>query len=44
MQECMNYDKYHLSLKEEVECFGMAMVLTGIAAWILYQSVWGVFF
>lgn len=43
MQEYLNYEEYHLSMKEEAECLGMAAVLTGIAAWVLYQSLWGSF-
>jgi len=39
----MNYEEYRLSMKEEAECLGMSAVLTGIAAWILYQSFFGVF-
>ena len=43
MQEYMNYEEYRLSMKEEAECLLMAAVLTGIAAWVLYQSIWGSF-
>ena len=41
MQEYMNYEEYHLSMKEETFCLGTAAILTGIAAWILYKSFWG---
>ena len=43
MQEYMNYEEYRLSMKEEAECLGMAAALTGMAAWVLYQSFWGGF-
>ncbi len=39
----MNYDQYRLSVKEEVKCIGTAIILSGIAGWILYQSLWGFF-
>lgn len=41
MQEYMDYDTYRLSMKEEAGCIGMALILSGIAGWILYQSFWG---
>ena len=41
MQDYMNYDEYPFSLKEEVGCLGMSVILAGIGSWILYRSCWG---
>ena len=43
MQECVNYGDYHLSCKDIVMCLGTSLLLSGIAARILYKSIWGVF-
>lgn len=43
MQECVNYGDYRLSCKDIVMCLGTSLLLSGIAAWILYKSIWGVF-
>ncbi|MBQ8280379.1 MAG: type II secretion system F family protein [Roseburia sp.] len=41
MQECVDYGKYTLSLREEWGCFGITVLLSVTAAWILYRSCWG---
>lgn len=41
MQDCVDYGNYRLSLKEEAKCMLVSLALSVVAAWILYQSVWG---
>ena len=41
MQECVNYGDYHFSFNDITRCLGTSLLLSGIAAWILYQSIWG---
>lgn len=43
MQEYVDYGNYKLSLVEEFKCIGISVLLSILAAWILYQSVWGLF-
>ena len=42
MQDYVDYNNYILSLREEVQCFGTAVVLSVFSSWILYQSFWGI--
>ena len=37
----MDYRRYKLTWTEEVRCIGIALFFSLIAAWILYQSPWG---
>ena len=41
MQDYVDYSNYKLSRKEEVKCFGIAIVLSVFSSWILYQSFFG---
>lgn len=43
MQECVNYGDYHFSFKDITRCLGITLVLSGIAAWVLYKSIGGLF-
>ena len=43
MQECVNYEDYRFSCKDIVICLLISLLLSGIAAWILYKSIWGIF-
>ena len=38
-----DYGSYHLSIKEELGCIGVAIFFSSVAAWILYKSLWGLF-
>ena len=42
MQDYVNYNNYILSCREEVKCFGTAVILSILAGWILYKSFWGI--
>lgn len=41
MQELIDYRNYRLSIREELECMAVTVLLAAIAAWILYKSPWG---
>lgn len=43
MPECVSYENYRFSCKDIVMCLGISLLLSGIAAWILYKSMWGIF-
>lgn len=43
MQEYVNYGDYHFSCKDIIMCLGISLLLSTIAAWILYKSIWGLF-
>jgi len=37
MQELPDYEKYHMTVGENLKCLGIAMALSALAAWILYK-------
>lgn len=37
MQELPDYEEYHMTICEELKCLGMAVMLSALAAWILYK-------
>ena len=37
----MNYDVYHFSFKEWMECMLLSTVITGVITWLLYRTLWG---
>ena len=41
MQECVDYGRYKLSVKEELRCIGISLGLATCVAWLLYKSFWG---
>lgn len=41
MQELVDYDRYKLTLWEELKCLGISMLVALIAAWILYKHLLG---
>jgi len=41
MQELLDYDKYHMTIGEEIKCLGMSVALSALAAWILYKHFAG---
>lgn len=41
MQECVNYERYRLSMLEEAKCLGIVLLLSVVAAWLLYKNPWG---
>ena len=42
MQDWIEYERYQFSKKEELYCVVMAVMLAVLAAWILYQNIFGV--
>ncbi len=42
MQDYVDYSNYKLSLKENIKCFGMAVLLSVFGSWLLYQNFWGI--
>ncbi len=41
MRELVDYGEYRLNLMEELVCIVTSLVLSAVAAWILYKSAWG---
>ena len=41
MQEFIDFNNYQISLKENLKCVVVSCLLAGVAAWILYKSLWG---
>lgn len=37
----MDYTRYEMSLRENVQCILVGMALSGVIAWLFYRSLWG---
>ena len=41
MQELVDYEQYRMTVREELKCLAVAVLLAVVAAWILYKNVCG---
>lgn len=41
MRELIDYDRYRMTMLEEIKCVGVSVLLAVVTAWILYKSAWG---
>ena len=43
MQELRDYESYRMTIREELKCLGISVLLAAVAAWILYKHPLGLF-